>query len=396
MALIGKIKDLMAKRNMIKLFMLILLTEFVRGAYLNYLPIHSYKELFLSEAVVGAVGFAYFFAETMSKVGVGWILDRFSNRIVLVAGLVLSLVSLYFFKFIDTSLLLIIDGALIGLGFAPVWLVVLSYITSQPKERRSTYMGVIYGAWLVGLGVGTVSVSFLIPLIGYKCTMNLMIGIWVLCVILGWTINLSAPAGKNEDSKQPVLNTLKELGKSKYLIPGMLLQTLGITILAPILPKYLIDSNYVGLSLNGYGATLLIIGGTAVLSVVLFGVIGKYVKSERLFVFGLLFTSIGIFGIGNFKYYITVIAFGVLLAISYSAVLPSWYKILSDNVSNNNKGLMWGIFSTIEGIGRAIGPLVGGIAASYISLQFAFYISSAIILLLFVFYYYLNMKQVLS
>lgn len=383
------------KKAVIKFSLLIFLTEFVRGAYLNFIPLYSDNILKYSVAVVGAIISAYFLAETLSKIGVGWVLDRFNNRVVLVTGLLMSLVSLYLLKFIHSPILLILDGALNGLGFAPVWLIVLGYITTFPEEKRALSMGIVYSAWLVGLGLGGVLVNFLITK-SYSFALNILIILWVVCVLIGLLIKEGIKSKeRKKDIKSPV-SILKEFANVKYLIPGMLLQTLSITILAPIIPIYLTNPDFIGISKNQYGIALAVLGIVTVISMIVFGAYAKRVGVERLFVFGLLFTSIGIIGMGNLVSTIAVFTFGLVIGISYSAVLPSWNVIMSNNIEKENKGVMWGGFSTIEGLGRALGSLAGGIISNRFNFHFSFNVSGIIIFILSIYYLIVNNRGILK
>lgn len=386
-------ETLKGSRKLLGYSALILFTEFVRGAYLNYLPLHLYKNLGLSEAIVGAVGFAYFFSETTSKIGIGWLLDRYKNKIILFTGLLLSLFSLYIFKFIESPLLLIIDGALIGLGFTPVWLVVLGYITTQPEEKRATGMGIIYASWLTGLGLGTILVNFMITRISYAATLNLMILVWIGTLIISLFIKDAKSRKKEAKRKETLSSTMKEFKKVRFLIPGMFLQTLAITVLVPIIPKYLTDKNYVGISLDSYGITLAAVGITTVIFMAFSGKACKRIRPEKLFIFGLLFVAVGIIGLGVSSLYTTVVVSGLITAVSFSAVLPSWYAIISNNISEHNKGVMWGAISTIEGIGRSLGPLLGGLIGSYMGLRYSLYFSALVLISLTVFYYWMYKKK---
>ncbi len=383
------------KKAVIKFSLLIFLTEFVRGAYLNFIPLYSDNMLKYSVAIVGAIICAYFLAETLSKIGVGWILDRFDNRVVLVTGLIMSLVSLYLLKFIHSPVLLILDGALNGLGFAPVWLIVLGYITTFPEEKRALSMGIVYSAWLAGLGLGGVLVNFLITK-SYSFALNIIIILWVFCVLIGLLIKEGIKSKeRNEVTKSPI-SILKEFTNAKYLVPGMLLQTLSITILAPIIPIYLTNPDFIGLSKNQYGIALAVLGIVTVISMIVFGAYAKRVGVERLFIFGLLFTSVAIIGMGNLESAIAVFIFGLVIGISYSAVLPSWNVIMSNNIGKENKGVMWGGFSTIEGLGRALGSLAGGLISNRFNFHFSFNVSGIIIFVLSIFYLIINNRGILK
>ncbi|MGO4370340.1 MFS transporter, partial [Paenibacillus sp. MCAF20] len=46
-------------------------------------------------------------------------------------------------------------------------------------------------------------------------------------------------------------------------------------------------------------------------------------------------------------------------------VLPSWNALLAAYVPPKQEGLGWGILSTVEGIGVMIGPVAGGLIATW-------------------------------
>lgn len=50
----------------------------------------------------------------------------------------------------------------------------------------------------------------------------------------------------------------------------------------------------------------------------------------------------------------------VLGFFSYSAVLPAWNALLAQYVPQEQQGTGWGVFSSVEGIGVVIGPIIGG------------------------------------
>jgi len=386
-----------ADKGIIKFSILILLTEFVRGAYLNYTPLYINNVLEYKKEIIGAVECAFFLMETLTMIGLGWLLDRFNNRIILVSGLLISFISLLLLKFVYSPMFLILGGGMFGLGFAPVWLMILGYLTSFSEEKRAAGMGVIYAAWLVGLGLGSVTANF-IAFRSYSLALYVMIALWAVCIAISLFIKegiKNIRKKEKENVSKSFIDILKEFANAKYLVPGMILQTFSVSILAPIVLIYLTDPKFVGLNLQQNGLTLAAIGGITVIFLTTFGRIAKSVGVEKLFIYGMLLASLGVFGIGNIATFVSVIIFGLMFAISYSAVLPAWNAILANNIRQDNKGLMWGGFSTIEGIGRAAGALIGGKIASDISMQFTFNLSATILLALAIFYFILNRKKML-
>ena len=246
---------------------------------------------------------------------------------------------------------------------------------------------------MTGLGLGTVLVSYLVNL-SFMFALNVLIGIWILCMIISIFINEDIKSNKNINLKNSFVDALKELRNISYVIPGMTLQTLSITILVPLIPKFFIGKAFLGLSKLQYGLVLAAVGGLIVVSMIIFGKLSKKIKVENMLIYGLLFTSIGIFALGNSRYLYFVMFFAIIAGISYSAVLPSWNAIVSSSLSKDNKGIMWGMVSTLEGLGRAVGPLIGGILGSYVSMRFSFSICSLIIFVLSAYYYIFRFKIV--
>lgn len=392
-SLINKIGN---NKAIIKFSLLIFLTEFVRGAYLNFIPLYSDYCLNYSVDTIGAVICALFLAETVSQIGIGWLLDRFSNRIILSVGLIISFVSLVLLKFIVSPIMLILDGAMFGLGFAPVWIIVLGYVSKFDEEKRSVSMGIVYSAWLSGLGLGSVLISFLVGR-GYLFALNILIILWGFGVVFG---SLIKEGIQKDDGHIDVILSLKmtynELSTKKYLIPGLLLQTLSVSILAPIVPIYLTDSKYVNLSTDQYGIALSVIGLMTVFFMAFFGSLTKKIGINNLFIYGMFITTISILGMGNTKFIYVILFFGITLAMSYSAILPAWNGILAKNIREEIRGIMWGSFSTIEGIGRGFGSLIGGLLGKNFNLHFSFNLSAVLLFILATYYICLNKKKILN
>lgn len=383
-------------KALVKFSLLIFITEFVRGAYLNFIPLYSDHFLNYSVDTIGAVVCAFFLAETLSQIGVGWLLDRFNNRVILASGLIISFISLIILKFVTSPVMLIIDGALFGLGFAPVWIMVLGYVSKFDQHKRAVSMSLVYSAWLSGLGLGSVLLSFLVGR-GYMTALNVLIILWGICVIFG---SLIKDGIRKEDGhidvKKSLEMTYAELKTKKFLFPGLLLQTLSISVLLPIIPIYITSSKYVGISTDDYGIALSLIGIITVIFMAFFGSITKKIGINKLFCYGLLVTSFSIIGMGNTKMIFIILFFGIMLAISYSAILPAWNGILANNIREEIRGIMWGSFSTIEGIGRSIGSLLGGLLGNGFNLHVSFNLSAIALFILSVYYLYLNKKKILN
>jgi sugar phosphate permease len=83
--------------SFMQLIMTLFLVEFVRGALLiSFIPKFAVSVLQLSVGVVGAAISAHYVADTLAKTVIGYLLDRYSIRLVVPAGLFLALIGFVF------------------------------------------------------------------------------------------------------------------------------------------------------------------------------------------------------------------------------------------------------------------------------------------------------------
>ena len=135
----------------ITLFAVILfIVEFVRGAALiSFLPIFGEKTLGLSLNIIGIALTAHYLTDTLLKMAIGYLLDRFSIRFVVHLGLLISLCGIVLFQFAYLPWVFIAAAALYGVGISPIWIVCLTKVS---EEHRATQMGFLYTIWFVGIG----------------------------------------------------------------------------------------------------------------------------------------------------------------------------------------------------------------------------------------------------
>src|SRR5690606_16144057 len=76
----------------------------------------------------------------------------------------------------------------------------------------------------------------------------------------------------------------------------------------------------------------------------------------------------------------------VVLGIAYSTMLPAWNALLSYYVPENQEGVGWGLLNTVEGIGIALGPSIGGALGSLYAVALPIEIAAFIFLFIGLFY----------
>lgn len=341
---------------------ILFLENFVRGAVLvSLLPIYGEHTLGLTLGVIGTAITAHYLTDTALKMAIGYLLDRFSIRIVVQAGLLVSFIGLFTLQFAAVPWLFIAAAAVYGIGMSPVWIVCLTSVDDQ--KRRGGQMGYWYSIWLVGLGAGPIVCNVLLDY-SASFTYRLLISLYLLAWVLSLFIKKRRidPVRKVPLRKQ-LLVLRARLRKMKPLLPGMVLQTMGAGMLVPVLPGF--AANQLGFTGLQYSLLLTAGGLCAVGGLIPMGRLADRLPRKKSFLvagFGLMAVLLALLAFRPPIWYCFIIA--MALGLSYSAILPSWNALLGKYVPPKQEGFGWGILSTVEGIGVMIGPVAGGLIGS--------------------------------
>ncbi|MFD2613837.1 MFS transporter [Paenibacillus gansuensis] len=368
----------------IALFSIILfLVEFVRGAALiSFIPIYGEKGLLLPLGIIGVAITAHYITDTALKMFIGYLLDRFSIKFVVHTGLLISFAGLFLIHYASYPWIFVAAAALYGVGISPIWIVCLTQVS---EKNRATQMGLLYTIWLVGLGAGPVVSNFIMD-ISYNLTFWILVGLSFLSWILALLITNEKTSSIRKISMRRQFQILGgRLRQMKLLLPGMVLQTLGASMLVPILPGF--AESELGMSNTQYSYLLLAGGGCTVLGLIPLGKLSDKLGKKWFLVIGFLIFGFGLYSISTGKPGIAeAILWAVVLGISYAAVLPAWNALLAAYVPPSQKGLGWGIFSTVEGVGVMIGPALGGLLAQWYGTSTTVVLSAILFAVIALFY----------
>lgn len=347
-----------------KLYLMILfLIEFVRGAALiSFLPIYGKKELGLELDVIGAAITAHYLMDTGLKLAIGYLLDRLSIRTVVSIGLLFSLIGITALHFSNVPWAFITAAAVYGSGISPIWIVCLTRIK---EGQRATQMGFLYTVWLVGLGTGPVVTNLLLDFnrdLTYWVMVGVSLSAWLLSLFISGSRSIHIDV---VPFKQQLAILGSRLRDMKLLLPGMVLQTLGAGMLLPILPSFAVHG--LGMTATHYSILLLIGGGCTIVGLIPMGKLSDTFGKKWFLIVGFLAFGTILFALTQHPPLALALFWAFVLGISYAAVLPAWNALLAAFVPPGQQGLGWGVFSTVEGIGGIIGPIIGGFIATRFS-----------------------------
>lgn len=368
--------------DMLLNIVILYLVEFVRGAALiSFLSIYGTQRLGLSLDVIGAAITASFVTDTAVKLAMGYLLDRFSVRAVVSAGLLCSLAGMTLIGYADMPWLFISAAALYGFGLSPIWIVCLTRVR---EEGRGVQMGMLYTIWLVGLGSGPIVTNFVLDA-------NATAAYWLLAAIslASWLLSLGLPASRDMrldrvPFRRQIAILSARLREMKVLLPGMVLQTLGAGMLLPILPTF--ASKQLGISTSHYSLLLTIGGAFTVLGLIPMGRLADRFGKKWFLVCGFLTFGLVLYLLTQHPPFSLALVWALVLGVSYAAVLPAWNALLAAYVPSEQQGLGWGVFSTVEGIGGIVGPYLGGLLAISLNESWVIGLAGALFVFISLFY----------
>lgn len=393
-----ELKIILTSKKELGLLLVFFLVEFTRGAFfLTFLPLYAVNYLGISVVSAGLAVSAHYLMETLFKGAAGWQLDR-KGYPVLLFGMLLGLASLLIMKSYSHPVVLMLGSALFGLAVSPVWLAVISGIAPVQLKERATRMGIVFAVWLIGGGGGPVVINFFIAR-DYDTAFWLLIVLWSAALLV--TL-LTIPVMECKSGAGSGFSFWKEVSRmaenqlfKKVLIPGMFLQTMTGGLLLPLLPLY--AQNKIGLTPSQYAVMLLAGGAAAAFSFLPMGHLADHFRLKTLLGSGFAMSAISLvlFSLVAREPLSAYLLAG-LVGLSYAVVLPAWNNLLAKAIPPERQATGWGVFATVEGMGIAVGPALGGILAKTYEISSVLILCAVLLAAMSCFYFLYPIEKIIT
>jgi MFS family permease len=393
-----ELKIILTSKKELGLLLVFFLVEFTRGAFfLTFLPLYAVNYLGISVVSAGLAVSAHYLMETLFKGAAGWQLDR-KGYPVLLLGMLLGLASLIIMKSYSHPIVLMLGSALFGLAVSPVWLAVISGIAPVQLKERATRMGIVFAVWLIGGGGGPVVINFFIAR-DYETAFWLLIVLWSVALLV--TL-LTIPVMERKSVAGSGFSFWKEVSRmaenqlfKKVLIPGMFLQTMTGGLLLPLLPLY--AQNNIGLTPSQYAVMLLAGGAAAAFSFLPMGHLADHFRLKTLLGSGFAMSAISLvlFSLVAREPLSAYLLAG-LVGFSYAVVLPAWNNLLAKAIPPERQATGWGVFATVEGMGIAVGPALGGIMAKTYEISSVLILCAVLLAAMSCFYFLYPIEKIIT
>jgi MFS family permease len=357
-----------SQRHIVELALTVFLWQASTGVFLlslvqQYLP----EELNAGASFPGFALASYAAARFALQAPAGWLADRLGHRRTLTLGIAISLPSVYLMFQVQDPTSFLAFSALYGAGSAAVWPAIMAHVgdTEQP-ERRGRTLNALNISQLIGLGVGTMVGVTLVDLISYQAAFIACLvfsGLALAFAYRGARAELQTGAAIDADEREA--HSLRGLLTTRVLfLAGIaLLLSIGSTVQAPVVGEY---SSEV-LKTKMYMLGLMLIGPAAVAGflAIKYGHLSDRFGRQLPLIAGLAVATCCYFALSQTTNPVLAVHLIVLAGLAYAVSIPAWGAAALDASEIGGRGLLMGVFATVQGFGGVVGQLIGGMSSEF-------------------------------
>lgn len=348
--------------------------------------LYSYSIRFgLSDFQNGLLFAIFSFCQFIATPIIGRLSDKYGRKPLLVVSLIGTALSFFMTAFAPSALFLFLARALDGItaGNIPVAAAVISDSTDMKDRARG--FGIIGAAFGFGFVFGPAIAAFTV---GINAALPFIIAgvVSVIAVFITWVFLPET----NKHIGQVVHGKLFDFPKLAMAIRD---EYTGMTLLISFLFSLAFGMfifgfqpfsvKIMGLSSNEISVIFTIFGVVGLITQAF--LLGKFTKrfgEKRMFIVSLALTGIAFIGIFVTTTLPFFIATSILLSFGNSFLNPLVQTILSKETDVKSQGTIQGINASYVSIGMTLGPIIGGLLATYY-IPFPFLAGGIIILICF-------------
>ncbi|MFC4769193.1 MFS transporter [Effusibacillus consociatus] len=269
----------------------------------------------------------------------------------------------------------ILQGMLGGFQSAAI-----AMVTSfTPKEKTGSALGIYQTATIAGTATGPFIGGLLADTLGYRFPFFFMCLISLTSLAIVCFFVQEPPRTETMKKNEPFLKSLSAITHIPGLLPMAFINFLiqfGLMIAAPIVPLYIksmaASDAYVA---TLTGIILALAGGAAAISSITAGRIGDRI-GHRVVLITLTLGTACMFGLTALTY--TIVAFAatrIAAGLFIGGLMPTSNALISRFVTEEKRGMAYGVTTSMTLFGTVAGPLTGGWLSGTIGLQATFYVT---------------------
>lgn len=313
----------------------------------------------------------------------GALADKYGRKIMIIrSGLGIGLTYILS-AFVHSLYLFVFLRFLMGVlsGYIPSSTALVA--TNTPEDKISHSLGILQTGIAAGMITGPLFGGLLYYALGPRGT--LFIGgvtIIVATILVIFGVQETAPKSKE---KTDIIRDLRVSVSNRALFSVLLILTIvqvALSMIQPIMPLYIekIMPPHINVSL-ATGVVLSIVGVATIFAAPRWADFGERIGFKKVLVTGLFIGAV--FNVSQLIFP-NIYAFGgirFLYGLGIAGVTPAINSLIAKSVKPDFRGRAFGISTSFNQIGQAVGPTVGGFASKICGLEAPFILGSVICML---------------
>ncbi|MGB5216966.1 MAG: MFS transporter [Smithella sp.] len=305
----------------------------------------------------------------------GWLSDRYGRKLMveraMFAGAFITIAMGMVGNVYQLLILRLLAGAFTGTISASLALV----SSVLPGAKLGFGLGLMQVGVFLGMSVGPLIGGVIADIVGYRLTF--VAGGAML--LLG---GLLVMFGTKEKFIRPSAASLKQNGsiRTLFALPGFvslmvvfLLFNFSIHIAIPIIPLFIeAVGNLKTHVASTTGLLLAVTGATASISAAAIGYLSDRVGHKKVLIFNLFITSILWIVHALARNIDQLLIIRIIFGFAVGGNIPTMNALVGKITPKENYGKAYGWMASMTSLGMTLGPLAGGIMASYMGLRWPF------------------------
>ena len=312
----------------------------------------------------------------------GWLSDRYGRKLMveraMFAGAVITMAMGMIGNVYQLLILRLLSGAFTGTISASISLV----SSVLPGAKLGFGLGLMQVAVFLGMSLGPWIGGMIADIVGYRLT---FIAGGVILLVGGFLVLM----GAKENFIRPSAVSLKRSGSMRTLLalPGFvslmavfLLFNFSIHIAIPILPLFIEEvGNLKTRVASTTGLLFAVTGATASISAVSIGYLSDRKGHKRVLIVNLFITGLMWVAHALARNIHQLLVIRILFGFAAGGNLPTMNALVGKLTPKESYGKAYGLMASMTSLGMTLGPLAGGIMASYMGFRWPFVVVSLLL-----------------
>ena len=305
----------------------------------------------------------------------GWLSDRYGRKLMveraMFAGAIITMAMGMVGNVYQLLILRLLQGALAGTISASIALV----STALPGTKLGFGLGLMQVAVFLGMSLGPWIGGMIADILGYRLT---FVAGGAILLVGGILVMI----GAKEKFIRPSAISLKRSGSMRTLfaLPGFvslmvvfLLFHFSIHIAIPIIPLFIEEvGNLKTRVASTTGLMFAVTGATASISAAAIGYLSDRRGHKQVLIVNLFISSILWVAHAMARNIDQLLVIRILFGFAVGGNLPTMNALVGKLTPKESYGKAYGLMASMTSLGMTLGPLAGGIMASYMGLRWPF------------------------